>query len=63
MDKTLRPQLEAFIVETDNCIDICKSKYSNIDGALKLSRKFISEKKFLLSVSTSFYSIFSFKNC
>jgi hypothetical protein len=60
MDKLdLRKQLEEFIVETENCAEICKTKYSHIDGALKLSRKFLAEKKFLTTVSDLFIFLFN----
>lgn len=51
MDENLRKQLDEYIGETEKCIEICQTKYSHIDGGLKLSRKFVAEKKFLLTVS------------
>jgi hypothetical protein len=51
MDENLRKQLDEYIAETEKCIEVCQTKYSHIDGALKLSRKFAAEKKFLLTVS------------
>ncbi len=55
--RELRSRLKEFIDEIDALIERCQTKYSGIDGASKLCKKFLAERKFLMTVSLKIFGV------